>query len=148
VYLQAFWDDDHDRQRGHAMAKPHFSFWIIAGLGLVWNLMGCLNFITQMNADAVAKMPELYQLIISSRPLWATLAFGLAVFGGAVGCILLLLRRDMARIALLVSLVAILLTVVQTISAVGLAPSTILALLVGAALFWYSSIVYRAGWLR
>ncbi|MEP1200791.1 hypothetical protein [Tateyamaria sp.] len=130
------------------MAKPHFSFWIIAGLGLVWNLMGCLNFITQMNADAVAKMPELYQLIISSRPLWATLAFGLAVFGGAVGCILLLLRRDMARIALLVSLVAILLTVVQTISAVGLAPSTILALLVGAALFWYSSIVYRAGWLR
>lgn len=130
------------------MAKPHFSFWIIAGLGLVWNLMGCLNFITQMNADAVAKMPELYQLIISSRPLWATLAFGLAVFGGAVGCILLLLRRDMARFALLVSLVAILLTVVQTISAVGLAPSTILALLVGAALFWYSSIVYRAGWLR
>ncbi|MEO9572829.1 MAG: hypothetical protein ABJ263_07830 [Tateyamaria sp.] len=130
------------------MAKPHFSFWIIAGLGLVWNLMGCLNFITQMNADAVAKMPELYQLIISSRPLWATLAFGLAVFGGAVGCILLLLRRDMARIALLVSLVAIVLTVVQTISAVGLAPSTILALLVGAALFWYSSIVYRAGWLR
>ncbi|MEP1352545.1 MAG: hypothetical protein ABJX32_18640 [Tateyamaria sp.] len=130
------------------MAKPHFSFWIIAGLGLVWNLMGCLNFITQMNADAVAKMPELYQLIISSRPLWATLAFGLAVFGGAVGCILLLLRRDMARIALLVSLVAILLTVGQTISAVGLAPSTILALLVGAALFWYSSIVYRAGWLR
>lgn len=130
------------------MAKPHFSFWIIAGLGLMWNLMGCLNFITQMNADAVAKMPELYQLIISSRPLWATLAFGLAVFGGAVGCILLLLRRDMARIALLVSLVAILLTVGQTISAVGLAPSTILALLVGAALFWYSSIVYRAGWLR
>ncbi len=130
------------------MAKPHFSFWIIAGLGLMWNLMGCLNFITQMNADAVAKMPELYQLIISSRPLWATLAFGLAVFGGAVGCILLLLRRDMARIALLASLVAILLTVGQTISAVGLAPSTILALLVGAALFWYSSIVYRAGWLH
>ena len=130
------------------MAKPHFSFWMIAGLGLVWNLMGCLNFITQMNADAVAQMPELYQLIISSRPLWATLAFGFAVFGGAVGCILLLLRRDMARIALLVSLVAIVLTVVQTISAVGLAPSTVLALLVGAALFWYSSIVYRAGWLR
>ena len=130
------------------MAKPHFSFWMIAGLGLVWNLMGCLNFITQMNADAVAQMPELYQLIISSRPLWATLAFGFAVFGGAVGCILLLLRRDMARIALLVSLIAIVLTVVQTISAVGLAPSTVLALLVGAALFWYSSIVYRAGWLR
>ena len=130
------------------MANPHFSFWMIAGLGLVWNLMGCLNFITQMNADAVAQMPELYQLIISSRPLWATLAFGFAVFGGAVGCILLLLRRDMARIALLVSLVAIVLTVVQTISAVGLAPSTVLALLVGAALFWYSSIVYRAGWLR
>jgi len=129
------------------MIRPHFTFWIIAGLGLAWNLMGCLNFITQMNADAVAQMPELYQLIIAARPLWATLAFGFAVFGGALGCILLLLRRRMATTALAVSLLAIGLTVIQTISMVGIAPSTALALLVGAALFWYATIAQRAGWL-
>ncbi|WP_299702381.1 hypothetical protein [uncultured Tateyamaria sp.] len=130
------------------MAKPHFSFWIIAGLGLAWNLMGCLNFVTQMNPDAVAQMPELYQLIIAARPLWATLAFGFAVFGGALGCILLLLRCRMATVALAVSLLAIGLTVVQTIAVVGMAPSTFLALLVGAALFWYATIAQRSGWLR
>ncbi|WP_299375537.1 hypothetical protein [uncultured Tateyamaria sp.] len=130
------------------MTKPHFSFWIIAGLGLVWNLMGCLNFITQMNTDAVAQMPELYQLIIASRPFWATLAFGLAVFGGAVGCILLLLRRRVATSALLVSLLATGITMIQTVSVVGMAPSTILALLIGAALFWYATIAARVGWLR
>ena len=130
------------------MTKPHFSFWIICGLGLAWNLMGCLNFITQMNDDIVAQMPDLYQLIIKSRPIWATIAFAAAVFGGAVGCILLLLRRRVATQMLLVSLIGIVLTLVQTVSVVGMAPSTLLALLVGAALFWYSTIALRAGWLR
>ena len=130
------------------MIKPHFSFWFIAGLGLVWNLMGCLNFITQMNADAVSQMPELYQLIIAARPFWATLAFGFAVFGGALGCILLLLRRRVATAALLVSVLATLVTVIQTVTVVGLAPSTILSVLVSAALFWYATISARAGWLR
>ncbi|WP_299732885.1 hypothetical protein [uncultured Tateyamaria sp.] len=130
------------------MVKPHFSFWIIAVLGLVWNLMGCLNFITQMNADAVAQMPEIYQLIITARPLWATLAFGFAVFGGALGCILLLLRRRMASVGFLVSLLAIVVTVIQTVLVVGMAPSTILSVLVGVALFWYATIAARAGWLR
>ena len=130
------------------MIKPHFSFWFIAGLGLVWNLMGCLNFITQMNADAVLQMPELYHLIIAARPFWATLAFGFAVFGGALGCILLLLRRRVATVALFVSLLATLVTVIQTVTVVGLAPSTILSVLVSAALFWYATISARAGWLR
>lgn len=130
------------------MKKPHFSFWIIAGLGLAWNMMGCLNFITQMNAEAVEKMPELYRLIIQSRPLWATLAFGFAVFGGALGSILLLLRRRGAVYALLASMICIVLTIIQTVSLVGISPSTILALLVGAALFWYATIAARADWLR
>lgn len=130
------------------MAKPHFSFWIISGLGVVWNLMGCVNFFTQMQPRAVAEMPELYQRIITTRPLWATLVFGTAVFAGATGCILLLLRRRVAMPILLLSLTAILLTMVQTVLAIGFVSSTALALVVGVALFWYSSIAARVGWLR
>ena len=44
------------------LVKPHFSFWVVAGAGLVWNLMGCLNYIMQANPDTVAQMPEVYQL--------------------------------------------------------------------------------------
>ncbi len=130
------------------MTKPHFSFWIIAGLGLVWNLMGCLNFIAQMNAETVDQMPELYQLIIKTRPTWATAAFGVAVFAGATGCILVLLRRRAAVQVLMASMVGIVLTMAQTVSVVGVSPSTLLAVLIGGALLWYSSIAARAGWLN
>ena len=129
------------------LAKPHFSFWIIAAVGLLWNLMGCLNYIMQANVDAVAQMPELYQAIIAARPAWATAAFAIAVFGGAVGCILLLLRRRVASAAFVVSLIAIAGHSVFTLRVAGVTPSLVLVVLVGVALLWYTSIARRSGWL-
>lgn len=129
------------------LAKPHFSFWIFAAVGLLWNLMGCLNYIMQANADAVAQMPELYQAIIAARPAWATAAFAIAVFGGAVGCILLLLRRRVASAAFVVSLIAIAGHSVFTLRVAGVTPSLVLVVLVGVALLWYTSIARRSGWL-
>ena len=129
------------------LAKPHFSFWIFAAVGLLWNLMGCLNYIMQANADVVGQMPELYQAIIAARPAWATAAFAIAVFGGAVGCILLLLRRRVASAAFVVSLIAIAGHSVFTLRVAGLTPSLVLVVLVGVALLWYTSIARRSGWL-
>lgn len=130
------------------MTKPHITFWLIAGAGLIWNLMGCLNYVMQTNADVVAEMPEVYQIIINGRPAWATAAFAIAVFAGAVGCILLLLRRRIAAELLVLSLLGILATVVFTTMLIGFVPSTALSLLVGIALFWYATIARRKGWLR
>jgi hypothetical protein len=130
------------------MAKPHFTFWIAAGVGLIWNLMGCLNYIVQTNPDSVAKMPELYQLMITDRPGWATAAFAIGVFGGAVGCILLLLRRSVAVAVLVLSVIGIVGTAIYTTLLVGFVPSTTMALLVGVALLWYATIARRANWLR
>ena len=128
-------------------AKPHFSFWIIAVMGLAWNLMGCLNYISQSNPDTVAQMPEIYQVIIAGRPAWATAAFAIAVFGGAVGCILMLLRNRAALPALIMSFAGIVLTGVFTLYIAELVPSMLLSLLVGGALLWYASIIRRFGWL-
>lgn len=130
------------------MTKPHFSFWIVGGLGLLWHLGGCLNYIMQTNPDNVAQMPELYQLIINTRPSWATVAFALAVFGGAVGCILLLLRRRVAVSVLVVSLIGTLATALDTVMRVSMAPSLILSILVAGALLWYVTIAQRKDWLR
>jgi len=129
------------------LAKPHFSFWIFAAVGLLWNLMGCLNYIMLANADVVGQMPELYQAIIAARPAWATAAFAIAVFGGAVGCILLLLRRRVAAAAFVVSLIAIAGHSVFTLRVAGVTPSLVLFVLVGVALLWYTSIARRSGWL-
>lgn len=110
--------------------------------------MGCLNYITQFNPDAVSRMPEVYQIIIAGRPAWATGAFAIAVFGGAVGCILMLLRRRVAFPLLALSFVGVLVTGYFTLRVIGFEPSTALSLLVAGALLWYASIVRRFGWLR
>lgn len=63
----------------------HWSFWAIGAVGLIFNLMGCMNFVSQMNTDMVASMPEGYRALVESRPAWATGVFAIAVFGGALG---------------------------------------------------------------
>ena len=131
-----------------SLVKPHFSFWIVAALGLVWNLVGCLNYVVQTNPDVVAQMPEVYQVIINGRPAWATAAFAIAVFGGAVGCILLLLRRRVAIGVLVLSLIGIIGTAVFTAMLIGLVPSVMMSFLVAAALLWYATIAQRKDWLR
>ncbi|MFK7874904.1 MAG: hypothetical protein AB8B71_03875 [Paracoccaceae bacterium] len=128
--------------------KPHFSFWLIAVGGLVWNLMGCLNYIAQANPDTVAQMPPVYQAIIQGRPSWATAGFAIGVFGGAVGCILLLLRKRVAVPVFVLSLAGVVLTSVFTLRVVGIVPSMVLSALMAGALLWYASIIRRFGWLR
>lgn len=68
-----------------------------------------------MSADAVATLPDLYRTVIESRPAWAT-AFGAAVFGGAPGCILLLLRKSAAYAVFILSLPGAIVTMIDTIA--------------------------------
>ncbi|MFK7869264.1 MAG: hypothetical protein AB8B58_08495 [Roseobacter sp.] len=128
-------------------AKPHFSFWIIVAAALLWNLMGCLNYLVQTDPEAVSRMPEVHQIIINGRPAWATGAFAVAVFGGAVGCILLLLRRRIAGAWIALSFGGVLVTGYFTLRVVGPDPSAALSLLVAGALLWYASLVRRFEWL-
>ncbi len=96
----------------------HWSFWVIGAVGLIFNLMGCMNYISQMNAENVASMPDLYRAIVENRPAWGTGAFAIAVFGGALGCLLLLLRKSVAIYVFVVALVG---TVVAQLPFLGMA---------------------------
>ena len=49
--------------------RPHWSFWVIGIIALVWHIMGSMNFVMQMNRSAVAGMPEAYRAVIESRPV-------------------------------------------------------------------------------
>lgn len=129
------------------MQKPHLSFWIVAIAGLIWNLMGSMNYIMQTNSETVAQMPDVYQMIINGRPSWATAGFAIAVFGGSVGCILLLLRKNVAVPVFMLSLAGIVLTVIHATMLVGMVPSSVLSVLVGGALLWYATIARRKNWL-
>ncbi len=42
----------------------HWSFWAIGAVALIWNVMGGLNFLVQMNTDALTAYPEAARAII------------------------------------------------------------------------------------
>jgi len=126
----------------------HWSFWGIGAVGLIFNLMGCINFISQMNADMVASMPEVYRALVESRPAWATGAFAIAVFGGALGCLLLLLRKSAAVYVFIASLVG---AILAQIPFLGIPSEALIGglsqLVVGAFLIWYSKQAESKGWI-
>lgn len=134
------------------VAGIHWSFWLIAVVGLIFNLVGCLNFLSQMNAENVASMPDAYRAIVESRPAWGTGAFAIAVFGGALGCLLLLFKKSVAVYVFIVALVA---TIAAQIPFLGMAEFPLAAwlgwlsqLVVGAFLIWYSRTTESKGWIR
>ena len=130
----------------------HWSFWVIGAVGLIFNLLGCINFISQMNAENVASLPDVYRALVESRPAWGTVAFAVAVFGGSLACILLLLRKSVAFYVFVLALVG---AVVAQLPFLGMAdfPSEawvgwLSQLVVVVFLIGYSKRAESKGWRR
>lgn len=135
----------------------HWSFWAISVVALVWNVMGGVNYVAQMNPEMVASMPETHRAIIEGRPAWATAGFAIAVFGGVLGCIFLLLRKADAIYIFIASLLGVIVTMTHTL---GIDTSTIrfdkfeivmmivMPLVVAAFLIWYAKRAETKGWTR
>ena len=132
----------------------HWSFWTIAIVALLWNLLGCLNFVMQMNAEVVASMPETHRTIIESRPAWATGGFAIAVFGGALSGILLGLCKASAFYLFVASLLGVIVAMVHTLglpiefSAFEMFMMIVMPLVVGVLLVWYAKHAQNKNWIR
>ncbi len=134
-----------------SVERIHWSFWAIGAAGLLFNLMGCMNYLSQMNAESVAAMPEVYRTIVESRPAWGTAAFAIAVFGGVLGCLLLAFRKALAIPVFVASLLG---AVAAQLPFLGMADFPQEAwlgwfsqLAVGALLLWYSHRARGKGWI-
>lgn len=92
-------------------------FTIFAVLALVWNLLGVMAFFMQVNMtpEAIAALPEAEQALYNNYPTWALIAFGCAVFGGALGSLLLILKNNLAGPVLVISLIGILVQMGHTV---------------------------------
>ena len=134
-------------------AGIHWSFWIIGAVALIWNVMGAMNFIMQMNADTLATYAEAARALVGGRPAWATGAFAIAVFGGALGCVLLLLRKSAANYLFIASLLGVIVTMIHTLGLAGstisisILTGTLMSLVVAALLVWYSKYAENRGWI-
>lgn len=129
----------------------HQSFWIIGAAGLIFNLLGCVNFVYQMNVEAVSSMPDAYRTVVESRPAWGTAAFALAVFGGLLGCLLLLLRMSAAFYAFILSVIG---AVAAQIPFLGMADFPVEAWIgwlsqvaAGSFFVWYSRFAENRNWI-
>jgi hypothetical protein len=136
-----------------AVGGVHWSFWLISVVALLFNGMGVINYFAQMNADSLASFPEHYRPIIEGRPAWATGAFAIAVFGGSLGCLLLLLRKSAAFYVFIASLLGVMVTMVHIFGVAGLSSFAIwvgvlMQLVVTAFLIWYSKQAGSRGWTR
>lgn len=94
----------------NAVVKTPWWFWAVSGVLLLWNLMGVGAYITDMTTS-YEQMVEIHGQAITdaaaAQPAFVTGAYALAVFGGALGCLLLLLRKKFAIWPLIISLVCV-----------------------------------------
>jgi hypothetical protein len=137
--------------------KPNKGFWIISIIALLWNLMGVNQYLQQaFMTDSFKEMynEEQLQMIIDS-PSWATAAFAIAVFAGAIGSLLLLLRKQIAKSILILSLIGIIVQmyhnffVIDSMAIYGPGAVAMPIMILGVAIFliWYTDYSSKKGWM-
>jgi peptidoglycan/LPS O-acetylase OafA/YrhL len=119
--------------------------------------MGVMAYLGQayMSDDVLNALPEAEQALYRDTPAWATAAFALAVWGGALGCLFLLFRKRWAKPVLFVSLIGIIVQMVYNVfiskaSEVygpGGAIMPIIVIVIGIFLVWFSKKSHREGWI-
>lgn len=139
-------------------SKPPVWFWVVSAIALVWNLMGCGAYLAQvmMPDSVIAALPDAERELYSRYPAWSKAVFALAVWGGALGSLLLLLRKRLAFPVLIVSLVAILVQMYHSLFVAGsmevygpgAAVMPAMVILIGIFLVWFAKMGGAKGWLR
>lgn len=86
--------------------KTATSFWVISIIALLWNLMGVSSYLFYafVTEEMVTDLPaEQKAEMLIEQPSWLTAIYALAVFGGLLGSILLLMRKKIAYYFLVIS---------------------------------------------
>ena len=131
---------------------------VVAVVALLWNLLGCIAFFfdLRLSPEDLAKLPEAQQALYAARPGWAVAATAIAVFGGVLGSIGMILGKRWALPVLVLSLLGILVQdfglFVRADGASLAGPVAVvmqgIVLVVGVGLVLLSRKGIARGWLR
>lgn len=138
--------------------KPTIWFWVLAVLGLLWNLIGVYFYLLEayMKDEVRAALTEVQRAIFETQPVWLTAAYAIAVFGGALGCVGLLVRKKWATPLFLLSLVALIARtcyyffMTNATEVFDMVQGTILpiaVIIIGALLYIFSKIATDRRWI-
>ncbi len=132
-------------------------FWIIAVAALLWNIMGCGVFLSNVLAleTVIESMTEEQKEWARSTPIWISFVFAISVSTGVVGSICLLIRKKLSVPLFAISFFAVLIQMVYTMLIAGglrvMGPSGAVmpAVVVTLALAWvlFSLLSKGKAWL-
>jgi hypothetical protein len=133
--------------------------WLVGILGGLWSSIGVVSFmLTQMKVEAVmSQFPPQQRTYFESFPFWAVAFWALGVFGGVVGCLLLLLKNRLAVPVLVASAIGaivsnlgglFLLGGLEVLRETGGLGFTAVPIVAGAFLAWYAWAMRKKGVLR
>lgn len=138
--------------------KPPTSFWVIAIIGLLWNLMGVYQFyLGNYELESLRDSVSVEEFtIMESLPLWYSIVFAVAVFSGVIGCVMLLLKTKVATLFFMISLITVLIieiywllaTNIMEVAGVTAAIMPLLVIAVSIFLYFYSKGAAAKEWLR
>ena len=137
--------------------KPDTSFWIIGVLALLWNLSGMMTFFMEVfiTPEALAALSDAERALYETTPVWTKVVFAIAVFGGTLGCIFLLIKKTLAIQLFNISLLAVLiqmsyyLILTKSMEVYGSVVLIMPLLVTAIAVFlvWYSKKAMIKGWI-
>ncbi|MGI9551733.1 MAG: hypothetical protein ACR2MT_11065 [Aurantibacter sp.] len=138
--------------------KPPAWFWVVSVLALVWNIMGAMAYLgsVYMTDETKAEMTTEQLSLMEAAPAWATAAFAIAVWGGLLGCVALILRKKWARPVLMISLLGILVQMAhwffmtngtELYDQVQGVIMPLLVIIIGIALVYLARVAHNRGWI-
>lgn len=138
--------------------KPPKSFWVVAILAILWNLMGLFSFIFHMiiSPEMIAEMPEIDQKIYNEYPNWMNYVYGTATISGALASLLMSFRLKICHYVFLISLIGVLvssyytffmLNIVQ-LKGAGAGVFPLVILVIAVFLLLYTLKAMRNKWLK
>jgi hypothetical protein len=130
-------------------------FLLGAGASLLFMGLGVVSFMMHIFADPSTMTIE-QRTAFLAEPIWVKVAYGIAVFAGFVGAVLLVMRKRLAEWALLVSLIAVLIWLAGLLLVTPLrenmsANDLLVAMAVTAltwTIYWFGRHSRQRGWLR
>lgn len=135
--------------------KPSSTFWKVAIIAFIWNLLGVLSYLGQIFIpdEIIAVLPKQQSTLLYNAPAWVKVAFAIAVWGGLLGCILLLLRKQSAKRVFVISFLGTMIYLIHNFliaTAVDFYDITsliipILTILIGIYLIGHSNRCIREG---
>jgi len=149
---------ENDATESSDKTSPSVWFWVISIIALLWYLMDMSAFFMRvlMTDDVIKAMPDNQQHLYRNMPLWVNIVFAGEVFGGALGCVGLLLRKKWALPLFVVSILGVLSQTFyvyflsDAISTMG-TPAVVmplLAILIGIGMIVLAKSAISKRWLR